>query len=78
MSDTTLTANCIKAPSNIRCYRTPEAAAYCSLSKSTFDKLRLTGGGPTYFKIGRTVAYDIQDLDQWLDGKRRLSTSDVT
>ena len=35
-----------------------------------------TGGGPTYFKIGRTVAYDIDCLDSWLDGKRRTSTSE--
>jgi predicted DNA-binding transcriptional regulator AlpA len=55
--------------------RTPEAAAYCGSTESTFNKLRLTGGGPIYITIGRTVVYDPDDLDAWLDSNRRKSTS---
>jgi predicted DNA-binding transcriptional regulator AlpA len=55
--------------------RTPAAAAYCGSSISTFEKLRLTGGGPHYLKFGRRVAYDPADLDAWLATKRRSSTS---
>lgn len=59
-----------------RVIRTPEAAAYCGLSASTFEKLRLTGRGPVYSKIGRRVVYNPTDLDAWLAENRRRSTSD--
>lgn len=55
--------------------RTPAASAYCGSTESTFNKLRLTGGGPIYITIGRTVVYDPDDLDAWLSKHRRLSTS---
>lgn len=55
--------------------RTPEAAAYVGLGAPTLEKLRLTGGGPSYFKIGKSVVYDTADLDLWLATKRRTSTS---
>ena len=56
---------------------TVEAATYCGSSASTFEKLRLTGGGPVYSKIGRRVVYRIDDLDAWLASNRRRSTSDT-
>lgn len=56
--------------------RTDEAAAYCGSSASTFEKLRLYGGGPRYVKLGRRVVYDQADLDAWLDANRRASTSE--
>jgi predicted DNA-binding transcriptional regulator AlpA len=57
--------------------RTPAAAEYVGLSASTLEKLRLTGGGPAYFKSGRKiVVYRPQDLDEWLALGRRKSTSD--
>lgn len=57
--------------------RTAEAAAYCGSAASTFEKLRLTGGGPVYSKIGRRVVYRVEDLDAWLMENRRRSTSDA-
>ena len=59
-----------------RLLNTHEAATYCGSSASTFEKLRLTGGGPVYSKIGRRVVYRLADLDAWLDARRRTSTSD--
>lgn len=56
--------------------RTREAADYCGSSASTFEKLRLKGGGPLYSKIGRRVVYRVEDLDAWLATNRRRSTSD--
>lgn len=56
--------------------RTAAAAAHCGLTKSTFEKLRLTGGGPAYIKVGKIVVYDELDLDRWLSCRRRTSTSD--
>ena len=58
--------------------RTRAAADYCGSSESTFEKLRLTGGGPIYSKIGRRVVYRVEDLDAWLAASRRRSTSDTT
>jgi hypothetical protein len=56
--------------------RTAEAAAYCGSCASTFEKLRLYGGGPLYSKLGRRVVYNIDDLDAWLAANKRRSTSD--
>lgn len=57
-------------------FRTHDAADYCGSSASTFEKLRLTGGGPVYTKLGRRVVYRVEDLDAWLAANRRRSTSD--
>ncbi|HCJ70404.1 helix-turn-helix transcriptional regulator [Agrobacterium pusense] len=57
--------------------RTIDAAAFVGLSPSTLTKLRLTGGGPLYLKLGKTVVYDRSDLKTWLDSKRRRSTSAI-
>jgi predicted DNA-binding transcriptional regulator AlpA len=60
-----------------RMLRTEGAAAYVGLSVSTMNKFRLTGGGPLYVKLSRSVVYDTADLDAWLDAHRRSSTSVV-
>lgn len=60
-----------------RTLSTPDAATYCGSSASTFEKLRVFGGGPAYLKIGRRVVYALEDLDAWLATKRRSSTSDA-
>lgn len=53
------------------------AATYTGLAESTLNKLRMTGFGPQFLKISaRRVAYDTNDLDDWLASKRRVSTSD--
>lgn len=57
--------------------RTPDAAKYLSLSTSTLNKMRLRGDGPRYIKLGaHAVAYDLVDLNTWLDERRRWNTSD--
>ena len=63
-------------PSEYRRLRTADAATYCGLSASTLNKMRVFGGGPKYLKLGRTVRYDLADLDSWLATKRRASTSE--
>jgi excisionase family DNA binding protein len=64
------------SPSPRRKLRTREAAAYTGLAKSTLEKLRVTGRGAPYIRIGRVVLYDPDDLDAWLAAHRRKSTSD--
>lgn len=55
---------------------TEQAAHYLGLSPRTLEKLRLTGGGPSYLKPGRRVIYERLELDRWIEATRRRSTSD--
>jgi len=60
-----------------RVLRTPHAAEYCGLKPPTFEKLRLRGEGPVFIRLGsRAVGYLVEDLDAWLESRRRTSTSD--
>jgi hypothetical protein len=54
-----------------------DAAAYTGLSESTLNKLRMTGNGPQYCKLGRRILYDTCRLDEWLSSNLRSSTSDL-
>jgi hypothetical protein len=53
-----------------------DAARVLNLSQSTLAKLRVTGKGPAYCKLGRRVVYRLDDLDDWLTDCRRRSTSE--
>lgn len=52
--------------------REPEAAVYLSLSRQWLRLKRTKGqhGGPPYIKAGRSVLYDVRDLDAWLQANR--------
>lgn len=56
--------------------RTPAAAEHLNGSESWLNKLRMTGNGPPYSKLGRIVLYSIDDLDRWVTANRRHSTSE--
>ena len=56
--------------------RVSDAARYLGLSESTLAKMRLRGDGPPYSKAGaRVVVYALADLNDYLDARRRTSTS---
>ena len=55
---------------------TEEAAACVRLSGRTLERYRVTGGGPVYLKLGSRVFYKKSALDDWLELRRRRSTSD--
>jgi predicted DNA-binding transcriptional regulator AlpA len=55
---------------------TPEAAQYVGLAVSTLEKLRLTGAGPRFLKLSRSVRYRVADLDEWLAARVVSSTSE--
>jgi predicted DNA-binding transcriptional regulator AlpA len=55
---------------------TDEAAKYSGLASSTLEKMRVTGGGPPYLKIGRRVLYFRDDIEVWLQRHRRHHTSE--
>jgi predicted DNA-binding transcriptional regulator AlpA len=58
-----------------RWLRVGPAAEYLGIGVSTLDKLRFTGGGPPYSKLGATVIYDVADLDAWAAARKVRSTS---
>ena len=57
--------------------RTSSAAAITGLSVSTLNKLRCSGGGPAFLKLGRAVRYRPVDLKDWLNSRRVMSTSEI-
>jgi hypothetical protein len=59
------------------CWLSPkQAEAYTGISSRSLERLRLTGGGPVYSKVGRLIRYNSVDLEDWMRRDRRNSTSD--
>ena len=56
---------------------TADAAKRIGVSKGFLDKLRITGEGPAFFKLGRKVLYVIDDVDAWQASKRATKASAV-
>lgn len=54
---------------------TDGASDYTGLAVSTLEKLRVTGGGPRFVKLGRAVRYRITDLQEYLAERVVESTS---
>jgi hypothetical protein len=57
-------------------YDVKGAAAYLGLSVSTLNKLRTKGGGPEFLKLCDRVLYEKDQLDKWVETRRRVSTAD--
>ena len=59
---------------------TAEACEYLRLQKQTLRKLRCTGNGPPFCRIGSALTgrclYRRDDLDRWLDARRWTSTTE--
>ena len=55
--------------------KTSDAALYIHLSKPTLERMRVTGNGPPFLKLGRAVRYRKADLDEWLASRLVRSTS---
>lgn len=53
-----------------------EVSVRLGVSVSHLNKLRLTGKGPAFVKIGRRVSYDPAALDAWVSQQSRRSTSE--
>ncbi len=47
-----------------------QAAKYLGLSPSTLQSLRFMHKPPAYVKIGRSVRYLVEDLDEFLKSRR--------
>ncbi|GAB5509536.1 MAG: hypothetical protein Rhims3KO_09370 [Hyphomicrobiales bacterium] len=53
-----------------------QVASQLDLSPSTLAKMRLSGNGPPYSKLGRRVVYRPEDIDAWIASRRFRSTSE--
>lgn len=52
-----------------------EAAKILCQSVRTLQKWRVTGFGPEFFKIGRSVRYRRREVLDWIESRRRAHTS---
>jgi excisionase family DNA binding protein len=53
-----------------------EVADLLGISVKTLRTKRCTGESPPFFKVGRLVRYSEADVMEWLQQRRRRSTSD--
>ncbi len=54
-----------------------EAAHLLGLSPRTLEAMRVRGGGPVFYAIGRrSIRYQRSDVIAWREMRRRASTSD--
>jgi len=66
---------CDMEPKNL-IFSPKRASDWLGLSQSTLAKMRLSGAGPTYVKLGaRRVGYLEKDLAEWVEANRFRSTS---
>ena len=75
-----MSAKSLPTPSNVAgaipIYLNPkEAAQFLKCSTSFLAKKRLSGDGPPYHKLGRSIRYAEPALLQWMKSRQRLSTS---
>jgi predicted DNA-binding transcriptional regulator AlpA len=47
------------------------------LKPSTLEQMRLTGRGPRFCKIGRSVRYRVEDLATWINENTFKSTTEA-
>lgn len=48
-----------------------------AVTEGCLAKWRLSGEGPRFIRVGRRIAYDPRDVQEWLDARRVGSTSQV-
>lgn len=47
------------------------------LKPSTLEQMRLTGRGPKFCKIGRSVRYRIEDVISWINARTFKTTTEA-
>ena len=53
-----------------------EAAEYLGIRPGKLNELRMTGGGPEYYRIGRRVFYRRVALDKFIDENTHSHTAE--
>jgi hypothetical protein len=54
-----------------------EAAAILKVKTNTLAKWRVTGEGPSFIHVGRSVRYSAREIARFIDRQTRHSTSEV-
>jgi excisionase family DNA binding protein len=54
-----------------------EAANYLNIKKGTLEVWAVTGKGPRFLKMGRSVRYRKIDLDAYMENSIRANTSEA-
>ena len=60
-----------------RYLNTRQAAAWLGIGPGTLNRMRVSGDGPRYIKIGRRVIYDRADLGEWVEERKRRFTGEA-
>jgi excisionase family DNA binding protein len=59
----------MKQPDALGVTLTPrEVAERLQVSRATLERLRASGKGPRFIKIGVSIRYPLSDLEAWLSG----------
>ena len=62
----------------MRYLRTPGAAEYLGVGQSTLERMRSSGTGPKFRRLGtKIVTYAVADLDAWASEQVLSSTSEA-
>src|SRR5215510_6046809 len=77
MSTASPTTADARQPASSHALTAAEAAKILGIAPSTLAKLRLSGNGPLYCKLGRRVVYRRHDLEGWLESRVAHNTSDA-
>ena len=59
-----------------RMMRPKEVSEYTQLPIASLAKMRMRGDGPQFYKVSRLVIYDLDDIEVWLEARKRRSTRD--
>lgn len=63
-------------PMSSELFTVSEAARWAKVSESFLNKARLTGGGPKFVRLGRSIRYRLEDLESWAKAGAAGSTSE--
>ena len=55
---------------------TKAAAVRVGLHTDTLRKMRSTGGGPRYARVGGAIRYDLRELDAWMAERTFATTAE--
>ena len=61
----------------MRILKPKDLASQYGIPVSTSARLRAEGTGPAFFKRGRAVLYDVQDVEAWLNARRVTSNAEA-
>ena len=57
-------------------YKEQDVAKKLGVTQRSLQRWRAAGSGPPYIKMARHVRYKLDDVWEWLNSRRRISTAD--